>query len=71
MISPLVSKVKPLHLPDFAALRDRSVMDAAATARLKALFELTARLRKSQNIRESDRMKTAEEIAKPWAYHWT
>jgi hypothetical protein len=45
-------------------------MDAAPAARLKALFELTSRLRKSQNI-ENDRMKTAEEIAKLWAYHWT
>jgi hypothetical protein len=37
MISPLVSKVNPSHLADFAALRDCSAVEAAPAARLKAL----------------------------------
>jgi hypothetical protein len=38
MISPLPSKVNnPLHLADFAALRDCSVVEIAPVARLKAL----------------------------------
>jgi hypothetical protein len=37
MISPLVSKVNPSHLADFAALRDCSAVEPAPAARLKAL----------------------------------
>jgi hypothetical protein len=38
MISPLPSKVNnPLHLADFAALRDCSAVEVAPVARLKAL----------------------------------
>jgi hypothetical protein len=37
MISPLMSKVKPRHRADFAALCDCSVVEAAPAARLKAL----------------------------------
>ena len=37
IISPLVSKVNPSHLADFAALRDCSAVEAAPAARLKAL----------------------------------
>ena len=37
MISPLMSKVNPSHLAEFAHLRECSVVEAAPVARLKAL----------------------------------
>ena len=63
MISPLVSKVNPSHLADFAALRDCSAVEAAPAARLKALSSAHNCSENSEGIAATGRTAAPQKLS--------